>query len=313
MTTAPRHLAEDLKGLGIDLSQSAALAGLMEHTSAGQPRPAPTPDASIVLPAIGSRGGRDNIAEAAEAIYKATIESIDESQIDYDVEEFKRDLRQVIEARLRTEVERGASIQEATGAVSEIIEARMKRVRLRTVRVSASGKRQRVTIKRKTGAEYLAGVRSRRKNRAKIARSKRKYARTTGRRQARQRSRLDRQMGESAAQQLRNLLTESTIEASDLSDDMLGILEARERIQRIALHLADFFEANGSDEDQALVSVLDEMVESIDAGETAILEGKADVAAETKRLGVLLKGLGRAVEEFDKYEWADEAEEPEGN
>ncbi len=288
--TAPAHsLTEDFNRMGLrDVNSVLALAGLSEST--------------VVEPPSATHG---TIEEVAKAIFDGTMSELAADEIEGDRAKFESDLRASILSRLQKEVTEGKSLKEAGDVVADTLIERMKKTRERRIRISASGKRTRFVATRKRGAAAVKAKRSYRRWKARggIKRKARSERRGKRMRQKRISARI---RGESTADDLRALLNESTADTSTLSDTMVDVLEAHDRIAVCASLLADFFESDGTDEDKALVAVLDEMVQAIDAREPAVLEGKSDEASEMKRLGTFMKVLAGAVDQFERYEFQPE-------
>jgi hypothetical protein len=275
-----QSLVEDLKKVGAgDLDFIADIAGVQ---GGGPAKPAQS---------------GPSIDESVDSLYKEIRAEVHESQIDYDKNEFETDLRAAIKERLEAELSKGTSLEEAFKVIRKLVGGSLKRAR----------------IQKLTGGEKLAARQARRKNRASIRISAKRYRRkSTTKRREKKRATLKSRMGESKADELRGLLSESQVEAAGLSDAHEDVLEAYERIGRIAALLGDFFESFGDDNDTEIAKVMDEMIEGIEAREATMLEGKvSDAASEIPRIQSLVKVLGRALETYGQYNLSvDEA--PEG-
>ncbi len=285
-------LAEDFARLGIkDTAQVFALAGLTESGAADAVAAAPAPNPS-------------SLPEVAEAICRGTMEQLQDNEIEGDRQQFESELRANIKARLEKEVAAGASLKEAGDTVATVLIEKMMKVRDRRIRITSTGKRIRFVANRKRGAEAVQAKREYRRWKARGgAKRKARAERRAPRLRQKMMAARFRSANESVATSLRAMLHESSIgDADQLSPVFADILEAHDRVASTASLLADFFEADGDDADKALVAVLDEMVQAIDARETAILEGKADESAELKRLGTFMKVLAGAVDQFEQYE-----------
>ncbi|CAB4203567.1 hypothetical protein UFOVP1382_179 [uncultured Caudovirales phage] len=291
MTAPARSLTEDFNAMGLrDVNSVLMLSGLPSVTAAEAP---PVTHGTV--------------EEAAKAIFEGVMAELTDDEIEGDKAQYESDLRASILTRLKKEVSEGKSLKEAGDVVADTLVERMKKARERRVRISASGKRTRFVATRKRGAAAVKAKRSYRrwKSRGGVKRKARSERRGKRMRQKRISARI---RGESTADDLRALLNESAADTSTLTDTMVDVLEAHDRIATCASLLADFFESDGTDEDKALVAVLDEMVQAIDAREPAVLEGKSDEASEMKRLGTFMKVLAGAVDQFERYEF-----QPEGD
>jgi hypothetical protein len=233
----------------------------------------------------GARSQRSSLSEAADALYTEIRNEVDEDLIDYDVNQFESDLRNQLKARLESTVADGVPLEEAMKMIRRLVGGVLLRAKQRIL----------------TGGEKMKAKLGRLATRAKRKLMGKRYRRkaTTKRREGKRRK-LKAKMGESVAEELRGLLTESV--QSGLSDEHQSVIEAYERVSRVAALLGDFFEAFGSRGDEKIADVMDEAIEAAELRIEAIEAGKVNLESELPKVQGYVKMLGKTLEKYNSYD-----------
>jgi hypothetical protein len=240
------------------------------------------------------------VKRVSAAVYSVVRSSIEESEIDYDVKEFERDLAKVLATRAEAALKAGLSEADATQAL--IAEA-FKKIRSLT---PGGPKTKRVQVL--TGTDKILSRRDRKKNRVSRKKAQKRWARSAAGKKYRMRlnraNRKDRASGKmessSAAGKILALLGEES--SRDLNAVGRELDEAYFRVFSVAATLADFFEGHGEGPDVQISDALCTVIESMDSDVSTLVEGDGgDLAGRLQRLQAWGKSITEALAVFESY------------
>jgi hypothetical protein len=298
-----RDLNEDLARLGLPDGIDMKLAGLRESEEG----PKGTFSARTKVEARAESKKDNAVAmRIAERAYNVIRGSIEESEIDYDVDQFEHDLAKALLALAERAVEEGEDEAEITDQI--IAEAFKK------IRSLAPGGPKMKKIKVLRGSEMLMARRERKMNRAARKKSQKKWARSAAGKKykvrlarANKKARASGKMESHAAASMLALLGES--DEASLSAVGRELDEAYFRVFSTAAALSDFFEEHGEQGDGQISDALCTMIESMDGDVSSLVEGDGgDLAGRLKRLQTWGKIVSEAIEVFETYSMDDEDE-----
>lgn len=315
MTVTVKTLAEDLASIGLGALDNHLL-GISESeddNAVTDPEKPQVDESDLEQDDDDDSPGEfsEDVQKAATVVYMHVRPQIDESLIDYDVDQFESDLisaiATMIEAKADSldedELDMNAVSVDVSEAVADLYnelagasdeeeavdenQARAKSKQGprgktiqgvgRNIRIGAKGRQ----VKVRGAADVMQSRKGAMKRTASVLAKKRRVGRmkrNTGayKATARKSAVKHRMYASEAAIELAGLLelaegTQTTTEP--IVDPIRAALaEAFDRVEIVAAMLGDFFESNGTDEDVEIAGVLDVMIESVDGLSESVLD-----------------------------------------